>query len=135
MEEILNRFASDLIGRLTGPLTMRLFLQPAVACCFALRDGLKDAHEGRPPHFWRLVAGPPDARRRRARETWKAVFKVFAVAVALDWVYQLIALRWIYPVESIVTATILAIIPYVVLRGVANRIARTWTRMHEERSS
>jgi hypothetical protein len=124
MEDILARFVSDLISRLTGPLTMRLFLQPAVAGLFALRDGLKDAREGRPPHFWRIVTGPPEARRRRMRETWKAVFKVFIMAVLLDCVYQLLALRWIYPVESIVTATILAIIPYVVLRGVTNRIAR-----------
>ena len=31
MEETLTRFLSDLNGRLTGPLTMRLFLQPSVA--------------------------------------------------------------------------------------------------------
>ena len=128
MEDILARFVSDLIGRLTGPLTMRLFLQPAVAGIFALRDGLKDAREDRPPHFWRLVTGPPEARRRRMRETWKAVFKVFIMAVLLDCLYQLLTRRWIYPVESIVTATILAIIPYAVLRGVTNRIARTWIR-------
>jgi hypothetical protein len=124
MDEILTRFVNDLIGRLTGPLTMRLFLQPAVACFFALRDGLKDARQGRPPHFWRMVTGPPEARRRRMRETWKAVFKVFLMAVVLDCVYQVLVLRRIYPVESIVTATILAIVPYVLLRGVANRVAR-----------
>jgi hypothetical protein len=132
MEDILARFVSDLLGRLTGPLTMRLFLQPAVAGFFALRDSLKDAREGRPPHLWRIVTGPPEARRRRIRETRKAVFKVFIVAVLLDCVYQLLVSRWIYPVESIVTATILAIIPYVVLRGVTNRIARTRIRMHRE---
>jgi len=125
MEDILTRLVSDLMGRLTGPLTMRLFLQPAIAGFFALRDGLKDARQGRPPHFWRMVTGPPEARRRRLLETWKAVFKVFIMAVMLDCVYQLLVLRWIYPVESIVTATILAIIPYVALRGVTNRIARS----------
>ena len=124
MEEILTRFVSDLIGRLTGPLTMRLFLQPSVAAFFAVRDGLKDAREGRPYHFWRMVTGPPDARIRRAKETWSAVSKVFIMAVALDVVYQWLALPWIYPIESMVTATILAIIPYVALRGVTNRIAR-----------
>lgn len=41
MEETLTRFVSDLIGRLTGPLTLRLFLQPTVAGFFAVRDGLK----------------------------------------------------------------------------------------------
>jgi hypothetical protein len=130
MEEILTRFVNDLVGRLTGPLTMRLFLQPAVAGFFALRDGLKDARDGRPPHFWRLMVGPPEARRRRARETWKAVFKVFIMAVVLDCVYQVIVMRWIYPVESIVTATILAIIPYALLRGLTNRVAKMRIRTH-----
>jgi hypothetical protein len=75
---------------------------------------------------------PPEARRRRLLETWKAVSKVFIMAVMLDCVYQLLVLRWIYPVESIVTATILAIIPYVVLRGVTDRIARTRIRPQGE---
>ncbi len=47
------------------------------------------------------------------------------MAVALDVVYQWLALPSIYPIESIVTATILAIIPYVALRGVTNRVARS----------
>ena len=124
MEEILTRFFADLVGRLTGPLTLRLFLQPTMAGFFALRDGLKDARDGRPYHFWRMVTGPPEARVRRAKETWSAVSKVFIMAVALDVVYQWLALPRIYPIESMVTATILAIIPYVALRGVTNRLAR-----------
>jgi hypothetical protein len=126
MDDIVTRFVTDLIGRLSGPLTLRLFLQPGVATILAIRDGLKDAHEGRPPHFWRMVTGPPEARRRRAKETWKAVLKVFSMAVALDCVYQLLVFRWIYPVEAMFTAVILAILPYMILRGVVNRIARTW---------
>ncbi len=128
MDEILTRFVDDLVGRLTGPLTLRLFLQPAVAGFFAIRDGVKDARENRPPHLWRLLTGPPDARHRREQETWKAVFKVFFLAVILDCVYQVMVFRWIYPFESIVTATILAILPYLILRGVVNRIARIWIR-------
>jgi hypothetical protein len=124
MEDIVIRFVSDLIGRLTGPLMMRLFLQPTVAGFFAVRDGLKDAREGRPYHFWRMVTGPREARIRRTRETWRAVSKVFIMAVACDLVYQWLALPWIYPIESIVTATILAIVPYVALRGVTNRIVQ-----------
>jgi hypothetical protein len=58
-------------------LTLRLFLQPSVAGFLAVRDGLKDAREGRPYHFWRMVTGPPEARIRRAKETWRAVSKVF----------------------------------------------------------
>jgi hypothetical protein len=125
MEEILTRFVSDLVGRLSGPLTMRLLLQPSVAGFFGVRDGVKDAREGRPFHFWRMVTGPPEARMRRARETWTAISKVFTMAVVFDVLYQWLALPSIYPIESLVTATILAIIPYVAVRGMANRIARS----------
>jgi len=126
MEEILTRFVTNLAGRLSGPLTLRLFLQPAVAAFLASRDGLRDARDGRPPHFWRMMTGPPEARRRRARETWRAILKVFVVAVVLDCVYQFLVFRWVYPVEAMFTATILAILPYSILRGVVNRIARAW---------
>jgi hypothetical protein len=132
MEDIVTRLVTDLIGRLSGPLTLRLFLQPGVAAFFAIRDGLKDARDGRPPHFWRMVTGPGDARKRRAKETWNAVLKVFIMAVVLDCVYQVLVFRWVYPVEAMITAVILAILPYVLLRGVANRIARTWIQPHGE---
>jgi hypothetical protein len=135
MDEILSRFVNDLIGRLTGPLTLRLFLQPAVATFFAIRDGLKDAREGRPPNFLRMVAGPPEARRRRVQEMWKAVMKVFILAVVLDCVYQLLVFRWVYPIEALVTAVVLAFLPYALLRGVVNRIARTRIQPHKEASS
>ena len=32
----------------------RLFLQRAMATFFAIRDGLKDARECKPPYFWAL---------------------------------------------------------------------------------
>jgi hypothetical protein len=130
MEDLLTRLVEDLTGRVTGPLTFRLFLQPAMAMFFAYRDGVADAREGRPPHFWRMVTGPPEARRRRLRETVRAVLKVFIMAVVVDCVYQWIVFRWIYPFEAMVTAVILAIVPYVALRGVVNRVARA--RMQPE---
>jgi len=45
-------------------------------------------------------------------------------------VYQWILFRWIYPIEAMVVAVILAIVPYLALRGVVNRVARSW--MHHE---
>ena len=134
MDDIVTRFITDLIGRLSGPLTLRLFLQPAVAIILAVRDGLKDAREGRPPHFLRMISGPPEARRRRIRETRTAVLKVFVMAVVLDCVYQWLVFRWVYPVEAMFTAVILAIVPYLLLRGVINRLARTWIHSQGETS-
>ena len=130
MDDVVTRFVTDLVGRLSGPLTLRLFLQPAVATFLAWRDGMKDARENRPPHFWRMLTGGTEVRRRRAKETWAAVLKVFSMAVILDCVYQWVVFRWIYPMEAIATAVILAILPYLLLRGVFNRIARTWIQPH-----
>ncbi len=133
MDEMVTRFVTDLVGRLTGPLTMRLFLQPAVAAFFAIRDGIKDAREGRPPHFWRLLTGPPEARRRRLQEGWKAVAKVFIMAIVLDCLYQVIVFRWVYPFEALVVAFVLAYLPYLLLRGLVNRLLRA--RIHPQGGS
>jgi hypothetical protein len=126
VDDVTSRFVSDLIGRLTGPLSFRLILQPMMAAFFAVRDGLKEEREGRPPYFWSLFTTPTAERRELLQEAWKAVVKVFVLAFVLDLVYQLIAIRWIYPFESLVVAIILAIVPYVLLRGVVNRIVRAW---------
>jgi hypothetical protein len=52
------------------------------------------------------------------------VGKVFILAVVLDSIYQLIVHRGVYVLELLITATVLAIIPYVLVRGPVNRIAR-----------
>jgi hypothetical protein len=127
MDDVLARIWNDLFGRLTGPLTLRLYLQPAMAMLFALRDGLKDARAGRPAYLW-TVFSHPEERRRLLAEGWKAIGKVFILAIILDVVYQLIVFRRIYPVEVLDVAVILAVVPYALLRGAITRLARFWSR-------
>jgi len=57
------------------------------------------------------------------------VGKVFLIALLLDAVYQLITVRWFYPGEALVTAIVLALVPYVLLRGPANRL---WPRKSQQ---
>ena len=75
------------------------------------------------PYFWALFT-QPDHRRDMLRDGWKAVGKVFVIAVIIDLVYQLIVFRWFYPGEALLVAAILALIPYLLIRGPVNRIAR-----------
>jgi hypothetical protein len=131
MDDVLTRMWTDLIGRLTGPLTLRLYLQPAMATLFALRDGIRDAGAGRPPYLW-TVFSHPEQRRQLLVDGWKAIGKVFILAIILDVIYQLIVFRWIYPVEALETAVILAVLPYSLLRGPVNRLARFWVSSPEE---
>jgi hypothetical protein len=44
----------------------------------------------------------------------------------MDAIYQFIALRWFYPGEAILVTLQLAFVPYLLVRGPANRIARRW---------
>jgi hypothetical protein len=121
MEDILTRIFENLIGRVHGPMSFRFLLQPLMAIIFAVRDGRKDAREGQVPYFWAMFTDP-EHRRDLMRNGWKSVGKVFIIALVLDAVYQYIALKWFYPVEALVTAFVLAIVPYVLLRGPANRL-------------
>jgi hypothetical protein len=123
LEEILTRVWGNLIGRVHGPLTFRLILQPIVAAILATRAGLKDAREGRPIYFWAFFTHP-DQRRQLLRDGWKSVGRVFILAIVIDAVYQLIVFRWLYPGEASVVAFVLAIVPYLLVRGPVNRIAR-----------
>ena len=54
MDPIIARISHNLVARVTGPMHFRLLLQPGMATFFAIRDGLKDARECKPPYFWGL---------------------------------------------------------------------------------
>jgi hypothetical protein len=123
MEEKFTRLWNDLIGRIGGPMSFRILLQPTMAMIFAIRDGLKDAREGRPAYFYSLFTDPEN-RRSRLREGFKAVSRVFTFAIVMDFIYQVIVLRWFYPLQALIVAIVLALLPYILLRGPVNRIAR-----------
>ena len=53
-----------------------------------------------------------------------AAGKIFILAIIIDLVEQLIFFRYSYPGEALLVAFILAFIPYLLIRGIVNRIAR-----------
>ena len=53
---------------------------------------------------------------------------MIVLGVVMDAIYQLIVVRWIYPLELIVVALTLAFVPYLLLRGPINRLAKPWLR-------
>ncbi len=118
-------FWADLVGRLTGPMTFRLILQPVMAMVYAVRDGVKDAREGRPP-FFRSLFSDPDTAGQHLREGVKAVGRVILLGVVMDAIYQLKVFGWVHPVELIVVVLLLAFVPYLLMRGLADRVARHW---------
>lgn len=121
------RLWTNLIGRIGGPMTFRLIVQPTVAAFFAIRAGFKDAKEGRVPYGWAVLTDPIN-RREFLREGWKDVATIFVVAMVIDCVYQIMEFRWLYFEEALIVAAVLALLPYMLLRDPASRIAQLWRR-------
>jgi len=125
VQDLLARFFDNLIGRIHGPMTFRLLLQPTAAIIFAVRDGLKDARQGRPAYLWAITLHGA-ARRDLLREGSRAVARVLLLGAVMDLIYQLIEFRRVYPGELIAVALLLAFVPYLLLRGPVNRLAGWW---------
>jgi len=125
--ELFGAAGDMLIGRTIGPMKLRLILQPTMAAIFAIRAGLKDAREGWPPYLWSIFTNPAD-RHDMLRHGWKDVRRVFIVAFILDVVYELIVFHWVFPVQALLVAFVLAIVPYAVIRGPITRVMRQRSR-------
>lgn len=123
MDNLWMRVGSQLLARVSGPMKFRLVLQPLMASILAIRSGLADARAGKAPYFWSLLSNPGE-RANMIKDGWKSVGKVFVLALALDFVYQIIVLRFLYLGEAIIVAFVLAILPYLLLRGPVTRLAR-----------
>jgi hypothetical protein len=133
MDPIVTRIAHNMVERVTGPMKFRLLLQPAMATFFAIRGGLQDAKECKPPYFWGLFTDKGE-RESMLKDGWKSIGKVFILAIVLDVVYQLIEHRWtVYPGEAVLVAIILAIVPYLLIRGPVNRIVCDKNKVVKER--
>ena len=122
MDDFFTRVWTNLVGWIEGPMKFRLILQPLVACILAIRAGLRDARENKPPFFWALAFNPEN-RRDLLRQGWKDIGKVFIAAVILDVVYQIVVLRMVYPGEAIIVAVFLALVPYLLVRAPVTRLA------------
>ena len=113
-----------MVGRSAGPFKLRLVFQPIVALVLGIRAGLQDARAGRSPYFWSILKSDVYDRRALLRHGWGDVKKVFILAILLDVIYEIVVYRWVYPVQALLIAIFLALIPYLIFRGLVNRLAR-----------
>jgi len=130
MDHMWARVVTQLIARVSGPMKFRIVLQPCMAAFFAIRAGLADARAGKPPYFWCLLTSPGE-RKDMLKDGWKSVGRVFLLAIALDVIYQIIVLHFVYIGEALIVAFVLAIVPYLILRGLVTRVARRIALRHQ----
>ena len=125
MDDMWTRVGEQQMARVSGPMHFRLVLQPGMATIFAVISGLKDARMAKPPYFWSLL-NDPSHRKEMLKDGWHGVGRVFILAVVLDAIYQAYVLHFFYVGEAIIVAIVLAIAPYLILRGIVTRLARKW---------
>ncbi|GAO43980.1 hypothetical protein [Flavihumibacter petaseus] len=133
MFEILQRVWENLLARTEGPLNLRFFLQPTISIIFAIRAAMRDAKAGTAPYLQRYAKASKAEKKGMRMEIYKDVGKIFVIGTILDITYQLIVIfkqktqASFYPLESLLVAFLLAIVPYLLLRGPVNRLIRYFT--------
>jgi hypothetical protein len=122
---VFRRLWQDILDRPGGPMTFRFILQPTMAAIAALHEGVKDARSGRAPFFWTLLSNRAE-RGGRLREGLIFTARIILLGIAMDTIYQISVLNTFYPDEAAIIAIALAFVPYALLRGTIERIARWW---------
>ena len=123
--ETISRLLRQLIERPSGPMSFRFILQPSMAAIAAVHDARKDVRLGRGPYLWTILHSP-DQRVARLNEAANATARIFLLGLIMDTAYQILVFDRFFPAEAVIIALILAFLPYVVVRGLALRIARRW---------
>ena len=121
--EMIGRGWENFFARPNGSLSLRFYIQPTMASLLALRAGIEDARQGRQGYLWAILTRP-ERRLQLLHEGWRGAMTPFLLALALDCAYQIMTIRFVYPLELLFTATLLALVPYALLRGPFNRLAR-----------
>ena len=118
----------DLTGRglLGGRFQVRLFLQPLVAFLLGVRFGLRDAKQGKPAFFMSVVKGGSD-RWPILKQGLRDAIVPLCVGFVLDTILQRLILGHVRPLGAVLVGALLVFLPYLVGRGLSNRI---WTHGH-----
>lgn len=118
----------DLTGRgmFGGRFQIRLILQPLLAFLLGVRFGLRDAKEGKRAFFMRLVEAQHD-RWPILREGLRDAIVPLFIAFVIDGILQRIINGHVRPLAAVVVGALLVFLPFVIGRGLSNRI---WTTGH-----
>lgn len=122
----MNEFSSaidQLLRRASGPMHIRLIIQPIMAILLAIRAGLKDARENKTPFLWEFAKNK-EQRKVLTNTMFKDLSKLMILAFLLDFVYQIIDLKSFSLLQALIVMFVLALLPYMLLRGLVTRLHR-----------
>ncbi len=114
------------------PLSFRFVVQPFLALLLGLRDGRRDAAQGLPPYALSLLTGR-SRRKELLQQGLKTVALPLSVAVAMDGLVQWMVSQRILFWQAVVVGIALIGLPYVISRGLSQRIAARVPRPRKRR--
>lgn len=137
MEDWINNFLNNVGIRHEGPMSFRLYLQPAMSLIYAVVAGIRDAKAGKQPFVINgLILGKTKrSRKDLLKELWKDVGKVFILAVIMEVIFEIIEFKTVHPFEVIKVSFFLAIVPYLIFRGIVDRIVSLFIKEDTDKES
>ena len=123
MDDLIARVWDQLVARTLNPMRLRFIFQPIVAATLAVRAARRDVSQDRPPFLWTVLVDPAH-RRALILSGWKDLGTLCVVACTLDVIYQLLFLHAFHPLQAVVVVCVLAVVPYLAIRGPLNRLIR-----------
>jgi hypothetical protein len=114
-------FAEGLARRLAGPANFRFILQPLIAAIAGIRDGVSDAKLGLRPYGF-AVLFDSNSRGELLGAALKRTAIPLLVGVVIDMVVQWMLFQRVFFSAAILAGVLLVGLPYIVARGVTNRI-------------
>ena len=134
MDDFWQLCATQLHDRVSGPMKFRIVLQPIMATYFAIRSGWRDAKSGADPYFWSFLIGRGH-RFDLIKDGWESVGRVVMLSAVLDLLYQYFVESSIHLRAALMVAIVLAVLPYVIVRGTTTRIANAFMSRSPKTSS
>ncbi len=76
-----------------------------------------------------ILGRDPARSEERSGRLWEGIIstaRIIILGVVMDTIYQWVVFKTFYPGQAVVIAILLAFVPYLLLRGPIERIARRW---------
>lgn len=114
-------FLDKVQARITGPFHFRLIIQPLVALLIGIRDGHADALHKRPPILIHLITQKKQSIKN-FRLSLISIQKPLLVGIVLDAIVQYYLFNSLRLLGAILVGIILVAMPYLLARGIFNRM-------------
>jgi hypothetical protein len=131
----MRQILEDVHKMMVGPGHLRFLVQPAVAVLLGLRDGRIDSHAGLRPFGVELRAKQGREQWAHLKQALRRVVVPLCLAILLSLIFQFVIRGRSRLIPALAFASMLVALPYLIARGIANRIDSFWHRTHPRRAS